>query len=58
MSELNADKSSDLSGNSAGAGPVAPNASDAMPGEPAQGAAKDSTSVEPPKLAAEQNEAG
>jgi hypothetical protein len=58
VSDLNADKSSDLSGNSAGAGPIAPNSPGDTPAEPAQSAAKDSASVESPKPAPEQSEAG
>jgi hypothetical protein len=57
VSELNADKSSDLSGNSAGAGPVVPTALDATPGEPMRDAPKDSLSVEAPKIAPEQGAA-
>jgi hypothetical protein len=57
VSEQEPNPISDSLGDIVGAGPIAPNASDATPAAPVQGAAKDSTGVEAPKLTPEQGEA-
>ena len=61
MSEQQPDRISDNLGDVVGAGPTAPNAPDGTPAEPAQGLAQDSAkqsmSVESPKIAPEQGEA-
>ena len=57
MSEQQPDRISDNLGDVVGAGPTAPTLPDAMPAEPAQDAAKQSISVESPKIAPEQGEA-
>jgi hypothetical protein len=61
VSEQQPDRISDNLGDVVGAGPTAPNASDATPAEMAQDSAKDpakqSISVESPKIAPEQGEA-
>jgi len=54
VSEQEPKPTSDNLGDVVGAGPIAPNVSDATPAEPAQSAAQDSASVESPKLAPEQ----
>ena len=57
MSEQQPDRISDNLGDVVGAGPTAPNSPDATPIEPAQDPAKQSISVESPKIAPEQGEA-
>jgi hypothetical protein len=54
VSEQKSNPVSDNLGDVVGAGPTAPNSPDATPSEPTQNAAKDSSSVESPKLAPEQ----
>jgi outer membrane biosynthesis protein TonB len=57
VSEQQPDRISDNLGDVVGAGPIAPNSPDATPAEPAQDPAKQSMSVESPKIAPEQGEA-
>jgi len=57
VSEQQPDRISDNLGDVVGAGPTAPNSPDATPTEPAQDPAKQSASVESPKIAPEQGEA-
>jgi hypothetical protein len=57
VSEQQPDRISDNLGDVVGAGPTAPHSPDVMPVEPAQDPAKQSISVESPKIAPEQGEA-